>query len=410
MGESELHIVLVVLFVGVTIVLSILIKAGLERVRVPALIGYMGLGFLFRLLDSDGRWFSAEAWWVYRFLADIGIIVLLFRIGLESNLAGLLRQLRYAIGIWMGNVLFSGILGYVVSYYLLDLALLPSLFVTIAFTATSVGVSAGVWQEAAALKSPSGELLLDVAEMDDISGLMLMSLLFAVVPVLRGDANASLLPIITKTTGLLFLSLLAFGAVCLFFSRYIEQPLTNFFLRIEPPPNPMLMVAGTGFIIAALAGLWGFSVAIGAFFAGLVFSRDPQSVKIDASFDAISALFSPFFFIGIGLQIDPAALTTAFGAGPVLLIAAIAGKVVGTVGPALLMLPWTNALVLGVSMVPRAEIALIIMQHGVQLGDWAVPAPVFAAMALVSAVTCVAAPLVLLPLLRQWPQTRGVPA
>jgi Kef-type K+ transport system membrane component KefB len=61
-----------------------------------------------------------------------------------------------------------------------------------------------------------------------------------------------------------------------------------------------VVVAGISFLIAALAGLLGFSVAIGAFFAGLVFSRDPDSVKLDGLFDTFYEIFVPFFFIGIG--------------------------------------------------------------------------------------------------------------
>ena len=64
-----------------------------------------------------------------------------------------------------------------------------------------------------------------------------------------------------------------------------------------------------------------------------------------------------------------------------------------------------SAILLGISMVPPAEIMIIVMQHGLQLGEWAVPARVFAAIVLVSAATTIVVPLVLRPLLRQWPQT-----
>jgi Kef-type K+ transport system membrane component KefB len=393
--------VIVILLVGATVVLAILVKASLERIGVPALIGYMGLGFLLRLVGTSWGLLSEEMREVYAFLADVGIICLLFRVGLESHIQVLVRQLKGASLLWIGNVVCSGVLGYVTAYFFLDLGLIPSLILATALTATSVAVSIGIWQEAHALNSTHGALLLDVAELDDISGIILMGLLFAVIVALKNDAAASLLAVSLTTLLFFLLKLLAFGAFCMLFSRYLEIPMTRFFQRIEPPPDAMLLVAGVAFMITALAGLLGFSVAIGAFFAGLVFSRDPQSVHLDASFSSIYDLFTPFFFVGIGLHIDPDMLTPALGLGAPLLVVAVLGKIVGTSLPALFTTGGSSALLLGVSMVPRAEIAMVIMQRGLMLGDWAVPARVFAAMALVSAVTCMFTPFVVHTLLRK---------
>ncbi|MGK7925792.1 MAG: cation:proton antiporter [Spirulina sp.] len=404
---NESIILLLVLLVGATLILTILIKAGLERVGIPALVGYLLLGFLMRLLDVQGQLLSPEVLEVYEFLAELGIISLLFRVGLESNLSGLLAQLPRASIILAGNLLSSGILAFVTAYFLLHLPLIPSLFISIALLATSVGISVGVWQEAKALNSTNGEILLDIAEMDDIAAIALMSLLFAIVPVLNGEIETNFLPVLIQTFVPFLFKIVLFSAFCFVFFRYLEAPLTRFFEKIEPPSDPMLMVAGTGFLIAALAGLLGFSVAVGAFFAGLAFSRDPEAVKLNASFGTLYEFFVPFFFIHIGLQLEPQALTTALGLGSILVIAAVLGKILGTGGAALLKLGWSSAVLLSISMVPRAEIAMVVMQKGRYLGDWAVSPEVFAAMAMVSAVTCIVSPLLLRPLLYQWEVGRG---
>lgn len=117
----------------------------------------------------------------------------------------------------------------------------------------------------------------------------------------------------------------------------------------------------------------------------------------------MSDFFTPFFFIG--LNIDTGTLTMGLGVGAALLLVAIVGKLVGTGGPALLTSGWSRALVLSVSMVPRAEIALVIMQRGLSLGEWAVPTHVFSGAVMIVAVTCLLAPIVLRRLLRTWPQT-----
>ena len=169
------------------------------------------------------------------------------------------------------------------------------------------------------------------------------------------------------------------------------------------------MIAGFGLIIAALAELLGLSVAIGAFFAGLIFSRDPETVKLDTPFGTLYGFFTPFFFIGIGLNIDPGTLTTGLGIGGALLVVAIIGKLVGTGGPATLTTAWPGSLLLSISMVPRAEIALVIMQRGLNLGEWAVPGDVFSGMVVVVAVTAVISPMILRVLLKRWPQASGEP-
>ncbi|MBE7385718.1 MAG: cation:proton antiporter [Leptolyngbya sp. SIO1E4] len=148
----------------------------------------------------------------------------------------------------------------------------------------------------------------------------------------------------------------------------------------------------------------GFSVAIGAFFAGLIFSCNLEAVKLDASFDTFYEIFVPFFFIGIGLKVDLSILPLAPDLGIALLVVAVLGKLIGVAIPVLTMSGWANATLLGVSMVPRAEIMMIVMHHGLQLGEWAVPTRVFAAMVLVSTATTVLVPLILHPLLLKWPQ------
>lgn len=409
MVEPEFEVTHLILVLGGIILLTILVGAGLKRIGVPSLIGFMILGFLLRVADSHWTFLSEEAIGIFDFLATVGIIFLLFRVGLESNLPGLKRQLKPASVIWLGNILFSGILGYVMSYFVLGLDLIPSLFVAIALTATSVAISVAVWQEAKAINSPTGELLVDVAEMDDISAMVLMALLFTTAPMLREGLDSTVVGVLFETLGWLSFKLVGFGVFCALFSRYLEHPITHLFRRIGETPAKLLMIAGFGLIIAALAEFLGLSVAIGAFFAGLIFSRDPETVKLDTPFGTLYGFFTPFFFIGIGLNIDPGTLTTGLGIGGALLVVAIIGKLVGTGGPATLTTAWPGSLLLSISMVPRAEIALVIMQRGLNLGEWAVPGDVFSGMVVVVAVTAVISPMILRVLLKRWPQASGEP-
>ncbi len=288
-----------VLLVGTTVVLALMAKSGFERMGVPALIGYLLLGLLFRVVDLHWKLLSPGVRWVYEFLATIGIICLLFEVGLKSNLPGLVRQLRRATIIWAVNVLFSGILGYITSYFILGLELIPSLFISIALTATSVGISMAVWREANALRSPNGELVVDVAELDDISGIIFMALLFTIVAVLREKTESALAPVLAETSGLLLVKLTLFGAFCYLFARYIEHPVTDFFRKKERPPDPMILVVGIGFLIAAIASLIGFSVAIGAFFAGRCLAEIPRRLGWRHRLRRCTSSLPPSFLSGL---------------------------------------------------------------------------------------------------------------
>lgn len=403
MSTLETEVTLFILLMGGIILFTILIRFGLRRSRIPSIVGFILLGTVIRLIDSRWGFITGGISEIFEFVAMLGIIILLFRVGLESNLSGLMRQLKPASLIWIGNVLLSGGLGYVTAYFLLDVAIIPSLFIAVALTATSVAIPVGVWQEAKALQSPTGELLVDSAEMDDVSGIIFMVLLFAAAPILRGGTETALAPVLAKELGLSLLKLIGLGAICFLFSRYLEHPITKFFKRLEPASYyPLLVIIASGFLIAALTGLIGFSVVIGAFFAGLIFSRDPEAVKQDMPLSTLYVLFTPFFFINIGLSIDPNTLKMALGLGAILLVAAIVGKVVGSSGPALISTSWRSSLLLGISMIPRAEIAMVIMHRGLLLGEWAVPNDVFSAMVLVSVATLIISPIIISLLLKRW--------
>lgn len=396
-AEYGLHILLA----GGLIVLAMLVRAAFDRIGVPPLVGYFGLGLLVRAADVRWGLLGEAGMPIFEFLAMLGVIALLFRIGLESRLAQLFHLLPRASLVWILDVTASAGAGYLAARHLLALEVIPSLFVAVAMSATSVGISTAIWREEGLLDRPDGELMLDVAEMDDVSSVVLMALLFALAPSLHVPGRGAVLPLVAETIGLFSLRIVLFTAFCLLFTRYLEEPLTDFFDGITGETGTMLVVVGLGIMVAAGAELIGFSVAIGAFFAGLIFSRDPDAVRYDASFEAIHDLLVPFFFVGIGLRVDPSVLGAAWTPVLVLTAAAVLGKLIGGGGGAGLVTGRTGALMLGVSMIPRAEIALVVMERGLRLGPWAVPPDLFAQMVVVSVITAVGVPLVLRPLLRR---------
>lgn len=401
MIEHHLNFPLLVLLTGIILLCTMLIKLLFERFRASPVVGYLLLGFGLRCADQPFGYLEHGGGAIFRFLATIGVITLLFRVGLSSELRKLLGQLRRASVVWICNIVISGLAGYGAAFYLLGLGAVASLVIGAAMTATSVGISVGIWQEQGATASEPGSLLIDVAELDDISAVIIMGLLFTLLPLLHQQHDSLVRPVLA-TSVVFGVKMIGFGMLCYVLARFTEHPFIEFFRRHEKPPVAMLAVIGVSFVIAALAGLIGFSVAIGAFFAGLVFSRDPEAVHMEASFLPIYAFFSPFFFIGVGLEINPAAFTGVAWMGLLLTGAAFAGKILANTVPSLFFFRPVTALAIGFSMVPRAEIAMYIMQRSLWAN--AVSQEVFAAMVIVSAATCLLAPLVVQPLLQRRPR------
>jgi len=126
---------------------------------------------------------------------------------------------------------------------------------------------------------------------------------------------------------------------------------------------------------------------------------------MDASFSAIYDLFTPFFFIEIGISIDPEVLLPALGIGVPLLLAAIAGKMVGVGAAAWPMLGMSRAVLIGVSMMPRAEMAMVVMQQGKAMGDWFIPEHLYAAIVMIVLITSISSPVLLRALMNRYPQS-----
>ena len=395
---------LMVALVGGAVVATVLTKSVCSRLGIPGLVGYLLIGFAMRLADERWHFLSDAIWHAFELLADVGIVALLFKVGLASHPRALAAKLPQALVVWCGDVLVSVTVGFVAAYWLLGVALLPALFIATALSATSVGVSIATWEEANALGSPNGQLILDVAELDDVSAMALIAILFAVTPILA-HGGGDIIHALAVAGGAFVVKFVLFIVFCVAFSVYAEPRLTEWASHIRLPPQRMLMVAAVGMLIAALADWLGFSLAVGALFAGLVFSRDPVAVRTEASFEDLYAFFTPFFFITIGMHVAPTALIEAVPLGSVLLLAAVIGKWLGAGLPVWLSLGASSAILAGTSMVPRAEIAMIVMHHGKRLGSDVIPEPVYAGMVMATALTCIAAPLVLAPLLRRWPQT-----
>lgn len=384
-----------ILLVGIIIVISIFIKYGFRSISLPAMTGYFLIGFVLRIADDRWHLLQGEGYAIIEFLADLGIIAMLLKIGLESKIFRLVKWLPRAAIIWVADIFVSGSVGFLAAYFLIGWGLIPSLFVGTAFTATSVGISLNIWDEVKAVDTESGQILLDVAEMDDISGILLMGVLFALVPVIHQQGALQTSFDIPATVGLFLVKLVLFGGICILFSRYVAEKLMEWLNRLHGGESMMMIAVGMGLIVASISGLMGFSFAIGAFFVGIILNSNPTRVKVDLSFDALHVLFVPFFFISIGLNLSPSTFQVLGFPLVALLAASFLGKYLGAGAGTWASIGAGYASIIGISMIPRAEIFLIIMKRGLDLGPWAVSDELFAYTVIISAASAIVIPPIL---------------
>jgi Kef-type K+ transport system membrane component KefB len=392
-----------VLLIALSVVLVVgpLLKRLCRGLGVPVTTGYIALGLILGgILESVGRapGFTFEA--TFSVLAQLGVVALLFRVGLKSHTSVLLKKLPDASLIWVCDVAGTLAVGFVVARYGLHWTLETSLVVAVAFSATSIAVALAVWDELGLAGTGAAGTLLDVAELDDLSAGVLLAVLLGTLPALLQDVDG-----VWQQAGSAFVIILAklaaFVCGCYLFAHFVEARFTHTNRRLSDTRASLtISILGAGLGIAALADQLGFSVAIGALLAGLAFSRDPEAVQTDGSFAYFYEFLTPFFFVHIGMQTSPGAIADSAGVALLLFLAAAASKLVFTGFPALLSLDRADALRLGVSMIPRAEIALVVVYECRAIDERLVPENVFAAMVIVALTTSIVAPIILRPLLQ----------
>ncbi len=286
-------------------------------------------------------------------LAEVGVILLMFRAGLETDLVQMRQVGLAATVVAVGGVLlpFGG--GFALGR-LFGLEMLPALFVGAVLTATSVSISAEVLRELGHLRGKIGATILGAAVIDDVLGVLVLSLVLG----LAGEGNP----------------LVAIGQMAVFFpiAWLIGDKLLPQLRKIEH------LAGGQDAVLAILLGLvmlfaWAAeelgSVAdiTGAYLLGIVVARytDEEHVVHHGSSALAYAFVVPVFFVNIGLEAN----VTTLGAAPlftiIMVVLAIAGKVIGCgVGALAMRLSWREALQVGVGMTARGEVALVMIAAG----------------------------------------------
>ncbi|CAN5591662.1 cation:proton antiporter [soil metagenome] len=353
-----------------------------ERLGQPAVIGELLVGMVLGagvlgVVDVAEEPFLRE-------FAELCVVILLFRVGLETRLSDIRAVGRTAALVAVVGVVIPFGLGY--GYYVaIGRESITALFLGAALVATSVGVTARVLADLRLLGERESRIILGAAVIDDILGLIVLS----IVAGGGGEGGIDLVQV-GVTVALSTAFLVVFG---LFGTRAVARG-GHLFERPRLPNAPFALAALTCLGVAALAQVIGLAAIVGAFLAGMVMAETPDHYELEEKFEPLGEFLVPFFFVITGATVDP---TQFFGGGTlvvVLVVVALAavGKLVGC-GLAAAGLGWRSAVIVGVGMVPRGEVGIIVANAGEKAG--AVDAETFAVIVAMSILTTLIVPPVL---------------
>jgi len=370
-----------------------------ERLGQPAVLGELLAGVLLGNLDLAGLgWFRGlTANTTLVGLADVGVVLLLFEVGLESTIHDM-RQVGWrALVVAVLGVITPWVLGYGVGVLLLpDHSPYVHLFLGATLTATSVGITARVLRDLGRSQTPEARIILGAAVIDDVLGLVILAVVGNLILAANSGTELSLGAVsllVVKAVGFLF------GALWL--GTIISPRLFGLTARLRGSSLLLVTALVFCFLLAAGAGLIGLAPIVGAYAAGLILERvhyqgfsDRGEQHLEELVRPISGFLVPIFFVMMGLRVELAGMldSSQLGLAIVLIVAAILGKqacALGGLGTTL------DKLSIGIGMIPRGEVGLIFASLGLTMmvhGERIVDPAMYSTIVLMVLVTTVLTP------------------
>ena len=332
--------------------------------------------------------------WVF---SNLGVILLLLMVGLESSVEELLGVGARALSVALAGVIAPFGLGWATSYWLLpEAAAATHLFNGAALCATSVGITARVLRDMGQMQSNAARVILGAAVIDDVLGLVILAVVVGIVA--SGGVELGAVAKISLLSAAFLLAVLWFG-------EKIGAGTARVLAALERRNAKLLAPLLLAFATAWLVNQIGLAAIIGAFAAGLLLrdehftAKDGGPESLHEILAPLESVFAPVFFVLIGMQVnlellaDPATLLL----GAALTAVAIASKLVAGVFAG----PGANKWVVGLGMVPRGEVGLIFASIGKSLD--VIDGAVFSAVVLMVIATTLFAPVALDRMLRRRP-------
>ncbi|MEL4860966.1 cation:proton antiporter [Pseudoflavonifractor phocaeensis] len=293
-------------------------------------------------------------------IAELGVIVLMFTAGLETDLDGLKRSGKAAFVIALIGVIVPLAAGFAVACFFNRGEFLQNVFIGVILTATSVSITVETLKELGKLSTRSGNAILGAALIDDVLGIVALT----IVTSMAGQGAG---------IGIVLLKIVLFFALSLVVGVVLHKLVQKWFETTANDKRRFLVVAFALCLLYAYVAedIFGVADITGAYIMGVIFAGTPKVAYLENRFDTLSCmLLSPVFFASIGLKVVLPQMSGAVVLFSVLLIlAAVASKVVGCgLGARFCGYTGKDALRIGVGMISRGEVALIVANKGIASG------------------------------------------
>ncbi len=311
-------------------------------------------------------------------LASLGILFMIFMVGLESRLEDLEAVEKPAVAAAFGGSVLPFILGAGV-VLAFGYTMTEALFVGAALTASSIGVTAKVFMELGKIRTRAAEIILGAAVIDDVLSLLLLAVVMGATVMGGAFIGQALLE-----AGLFWLIFVPLAWVLL--PKIMGQA-----RNMKTEGSLLVSALVVVFVAAYVAEVTGFAAIVGAFVAGIILARTKSVAQLTREMHPLYYFLTPIFFVSIGMMVDPHSFAGVLGVGAVLTLAAVAGKVAGCAGGLIAAGDADEALLVGVGMLPRGEVALII----VTLAEDVIDATLYAAVVFMAVVSIFITPILL---------------
>ena len=341
-----------------------------ERVGQPAVLGELIAGVLLGgsvlgIVPTEGT--GAE---IIHLLAELGVVLLLFEIGLETDLKEMFRVGTASLSVAAVGVALPFAFGFAYWAYLPHAAsagipdlTMSAIFVGATLTATSVGITARVLSDLGQMHTPEARIIIGAAIIDDILGLVILTVVSGMA------AGVSVGPL-----GVLRVLAVAVGflVIAVLVGRFVAPRLFDLVVRMRVRYVLLVFAIAFALGLSAAAAIIGSALIIGAFAAGVILSGTNQFDTIEHEVRPVASIFTPIFFVSVGASVNLGLLNPAheggggvLGVAAVLTVLAIVGKLAAGWAA-----PWVKfrRLVVGVGMVPRGEVGLIFADIGRRAG------------------------------------------
>ncbi len=297
-------------------------------------------------------------------LAELGVIILLFEIGLESDLKELIRVGPQAAVVATVGVLAPFIAGTAGLIFFFNIGTIPAVFAGAALTATSIGITAKVLAEMQQLSSREGQIIIGAAVLDDVLGIIVL----AVVASLAKTGEIEILNVIYLVVG---------AATFLIGSILLGRLLSPLFVSLvdQMRTRGQLIIASLvfAFVLSYIAAAIQLETILGAFAAGLILAETPKRKELEEQITPIADMLVPVFFVTVGARTDISVLNPMVAANregliiaSFLVLVAIIGKTI--TGYVVFGQPGINRLAVGFGMIPRGEVGLVFAGVGAASG------------------------------------------